>query len=597
MKRQWHLDCAFKKELFSDNWNADSHEALLSIFRYLDDSEKEVLSTLPPGIDPAGAAIAAAMYFLPGAGKPPNAHCRIAVYPGFHFLRYLKKARFDPSNLFEATQTARVMRRGSAVLSQPLTILNEKLRKATGDLRSVHFHWIWKCRRLWARYNQIESADILPRSSFSRGDSNESVIDLIETDNIQKLKGKVPKYDLLIYSPYFHSRSFDKDEDEIKRVLNTLNSFEADRKLVIARSPYDYWSKQLESALGMSGILIQVSSSSIFEADRDAIKFLVVDQLIDTGEAVELYTEIKKQQRSLRQRDSNLLSELRGVLRNLLIKVDPTKDHELLQESLIKLESIAVLAGFARGDGPGKIIWKIIDRAKVGGFKTKRDVLFSLSPGPETEIWVTKDSDKQLLADLRSAKELYFSIRLANRWSPPGARMEDAKVIVTRLDRESDLDLVAYLRSGDVVIMSAWEAVIRQDQIEEAWERSQKWRDKARQPTNEAVKGIQTIDPVLELADFLGNHVKRYSATPPNVESQILHIENSSWWDDFEYMPTTMTEQMFNEHAFTKQNPGVLCFEIFLDGGLSVFLRQNGDVQVLKSGDEDEDEFESVRVT
>src|SRR3989344_1369026 len=97
---------------------------------------------LPPGVSPAGAAAFAAMYFLAGLEKPPTPHCRIALFPGLHFVRHLREIQFPPKTLFEATMKARTMQRGTAQLSKPVDRMRERLRKHPKQTDPVHFHWL-----------------------------------------------------------------------------------------------------------------------------------------------------------------------------------------------------------------------------------------------------------------------------------------------------------------------------------------------------------------------------------------------------------------------------------------------------------------------
>lgn len=551
---------------------------------------------LPPGVSPAGTAAFAAMYFLPGLEKAPTPHCKIALYPGFHFVRDLREIHFHPKTLFDATMSARAMRRGIFELSPPVNRLRERRRKNPNDNNPVYFHWLWKCRRVWTRYGAIEVEELAPRLRFGGDDNYEAIIDVLECDKLDKVSVQLGPYDLLVYCPYYHTGAIDNAEDDVARVMRVLNNFNADRKLLVARSPYDYWSRRLEPALNHEGIAFLASANARGLGDG-SIRFHIVDQLIDLTEAIALQTAIRKSKKK-GVFDRMVYSDLRSALRYFLIGVDPGRDPELVQENIGRLGAAAQILGFDLSTAAGKIISKIKETAENGGYKTKKDFLISLSPGQGHEIWVTKDSDKRTISDLKAERGLEFSIRMTNRWIAAGTRSQGASVILIRIDREGDLDLVSYLQANDEVIMSAWEAVIRDEMIMQTWERSERWRETAslKLGVPKAVTG-KCSDPVLELADFLETHVtKETKVLSPKTQQTPPAETAESWWNDYDVYPI-LEPELRREGIGRGGSDAVSCIELAFDGSLGMFVRKDSEIQVLKTDVEGEDEFESIAVS
>jgi hypothetical protein len=117
---KWHLDTNVGDALFRESWSTESHAYLLKLFKCLDESEGPVMSMLPSGVTPAGAAAAAAVYFLPNLKHPPSPHCRVALFPGLHFVRQLKGISFGMEDMWRAIQKARASG-GSAASAGPLS--------------------------------------------------------------------------------------------------------------------------------------------------------------------------------------------------------------------------------------------------------------------------------------------------------------------------------------------------------------------------------------------------------------------------------------------------------------------------------------------
>lgn len=577
----WHLDCDFPAELFNGNWPSSSLESLQKLFQLVESSDAPVLSTLPDGITPAGAAIAAAMYFLPSMRNPPKSHCRIAVYPGVHFINDLRDVKFPLQHLYETLRRARMMNRGGSLhSSRPITRLIE--RKKLYPDEELQFHWLWKSQRVWTRYNQIEFDEFTPRGYYGRDDDSEATIDILECEKPETVSNEKNVYDLLVYCPNYHSKSYGQNETDTQRVLRILNGFKADRKLVVTRSPFNYWSKVLESALTRTGVGFTTPLTETL-TNLATIKFQLVEQFINLDEAVEIFRAIKSAKRSGKY-EAAVISEFQFVLRFLLSSIDPKSDAILFEENISRLRQLCSALDFTQESDVGKIVAKIEEMATQRNFTTKLDYLISIDDA-ETEIWVTKDFDKRVLVDAKTQGHLNFGIQKVQRWVPKAFGQVFKARILPRIDTDNDLDLLPCLKPGDMIVFSAWEAVTRTERLNKAWEISQRWIDCRIKNLNSNLNS-NSYDPVLEFTDYLERIVPK-----PSISSALVTEEDISL-DEFELPSHNFSEG--NRLQFGSQELGaIVCRELFLEGGYGLFLRKGAEVQVLKAGDED-DEFESL---
>lgn len=587
-RKTWHLDINFDDTLFARNWTPTSHALLLKLFAHLDSTDRPVLSMLPPGISPAGAAVAASFYFLPGIEAPPKPHCRIAVFPGLHFARQIKNISFDPIYLWRASQRARASQRGYPGVVGTF----DKLRQVHKETDPPLFHWMFRCQRIWTRHWNKESQELLPRAYYGRNDPYPAIVDFIESEHLDLFSNKYEPYDLLIYCPYFHSRNSDQSDEIIDGLVNKVSSFAADRKLVIARSPFDYWSRRLESKFGTKGIAISPgdigqSPDPKYQSD---IRFVIVDQFINISEARDLHDEIGALSRNPNV-DRSLINEVKFLLRRLLVSLDPTPlENEGSPEDLAKkLIGLVDALGFVKGEKGWRAIEKICSGLSAHNGAVKLEKLRELVVNGNYEIWVTKDLDRQILTDFKQKHNLDINVRLADRWMAPGTREPGKTVILSRIDREGDLDLTAYLRTNDAIVISAWEAVIRASSIMSSWERSERWRDQAKKLSIiESNKDTRQLDPVLDLANYLlaseENHKSKESPRAPIQEDNPI-----SWWDDNDIGSILDTGLERTELIAGHGDKLFSCLELRFEGNFGMFVKDEDEMQVLGEDTSDGD--------
>jgi hypothetical protein len=587
-RNTWHLDVDFDASLFSRNWGAPSHALLLKLFKIIDSTDQSVLSMLPPGVSPAGAAAAASIYFLPGMKSSPNPHCRIALYPGLHFVRQMKAVAFDPQELWRASQKARAQRRGHSRVEGAL----DKLQRSLKDTDPLLFHWIFRCQRSWTRYGRAESYDLLPRAYFGRNDPYGAVVEFIESEHLDIFSNKSAPYDLLIYCPIFHSRASEQTEDDLNDLVSRVKSFAAHRKLIVARSPFDYWSRRLQEKFGMKGIALPLEDLSPRDnqSRQSDIQFFIVNQFIDLGEALDLFHGIKM---AAKGADANrvVINEMKFLLRRLLVSLDPSprEGEEPLAELASRLDGLADSLGFPKDGKAWTIIQSIKTRISNWDGRTKLVKLRELISSEACEIWVTKDLDRQILTDFKQKHKLDVFIRLADRWMPPGLREQSRKVILSRIDREGDLDLTAYLKSGDAVVMSAWEAVVRSSTIMKSWERSEDWRENAKKlKIIEDNNTARYTDPVLDLANYLDTAVENHKSTEAShAIAKVAEDEQTSWWDENDSGSILDTNLERSELVANTGGKRFLCRELHFEGHFGMFVPQEDEIQILEEADGD----------
>lgn len=579
-RRQWFLDAPIQAGLFEKNWSDESTSELIKLFKIADESSSPLLSMLPDGVSAAGVAAAAALMFVPGTQKPPEAPCRIAVFPGFHFTRGLKKVAFNPSRLYRTTQIFRTMGHSTSQISDPMI----RFQKNQKDLEAVHFHWLWRCRRVWSVYGVKESQDIEPREYYGRNDPYDALIDVLETDEIDRFSSRYEPYDLLIFCPSFLSRGIDLDEVKARQMFERLGSFNAHRKMFIARSPYDYWAKRLESEFSLRGV--STTKRNQMPRPGPQLRCEVVNQFVSIAEAQELYDSIRIAA-GLPDAERQLIAELRSILRRILVSIEPNVGYD------DSLEEIALrMRGIARAlelQAPGMLIVdSILDRVLHGGADTKAESLKKLLANDNlAEIWVTKDSDRRAIENINALNDFKNSVVLADRWITPGNRVQASSgVILTRIDRETDLDLVAYLGIGDIVLISSWELVVRAASIDSAWERSERWREESKRLKLISEDEVP-FDPVLWLADFMGKAVPKVLRDKTSAK---VNLEPDQPWWDADDERSLLSNDFSRDDALSDEAESVKCLELRLEGGYGIFLRLGSEVQVVCDSD-DEDDF------
>lgn len=570
-RRRWHLDLALKPTLFEQCWSVEAHQILLQLFRHVDKSERAVVSMLPPGISPGGLAAAAAVYFLPETSAPPKPHCRIAVFPGLHFVPQVEATSFDSKQFWEATRLARLA--GSyARLEGPVG----RLRLAFEEGVDVLFHWLMRSQRRWLRHWQPESKELVPRSQFGRKDPYHACLDFIESERLEAFSTPGDPYDLLVYCPYFHPKTVAPGDDELRKLVDEVEAFNAHRKLVIVRSPFDYWARRLEKFLppgiGLSG----------FESNetQGGVGFVTVDQCLNLEEASILASALNDAARSPSV-DRGSLNEARVILRRMLVSLDPdsSEDKASLQEVASRLEGLCAGFGIASNPQAWEIVQRLTSRFDSPTRFAKREKLLSLAKETVTEVWVTKDADRRVVLDAELKNQISMEPRLMNRWTAPGRRDSAKRVVLVRIDRESDLDVMAYLRSGDLLLMSAWEAVVRASTIMRSWERSEIWRERAHSVGIADGKSSSTryADPLLDLA----NHLDTLIPSGGRMAQASRDENQESWWDRRE---TSTLEIALDRGALLHSTgaPTSKCVEVRFEGGHGMFVRTDDEVQVVR---------------
>jgi hypothetical protein len=585
-RRKWHLDLPYEETLFLPNWPAASNALLLKLFSHIESADRPVLSMLPPGVSPAGAAAAASILFMPGMASPPKPHCRIALFPGLHFVRQMRSISLNPVALWKTSQKARSSGRGYTGVKGAFDKLRQKHREADPPL----FHWIFKCQRTWTRNWRKEANELLPRANYGRGDPYLATVDFIETEHLDVFSDPSNPYDLLIYCPYFHSRTTEQTEEDLDILVSKISKFAADRKLVIARSPFNYWSRRLEEKLGTTGIAL--TSEDIGQCEdpsrQSDIQFIIVNQFIDLSESLDLFNGIRSLSRG-QDVNRQAINEMKFILRRLLVSIDPTprEGEPSLDDSVRQLEGLADALEFPRDGKAWEVIQILKTRVASATGATKLAKLRELASNGPYEIWVTKDLDRQILTDFKQAHGLDIGIRLADRWLAPGLREPGRTVVLSRIDREGDLDLTAYLKSNDAIVMSAWEAAVRGASIMMSWERSERWREQAKRlKLIEARKEGRYTDPVLDLANFLDsaavNHRAKLSPKAPAHEPP---GETPSWWDDHDVGSILDTNLGREQLLATDGESSVLCRELIFEGSFGMFVGKDDEIQIIGAGD------------
>ncbi|MCL4732145.1 MAG: hypothetical protein KJ044_17155, partial [Planctomycetes bacterium] len=310
-----------------------------------------------------------------------------------------------------------------------------------------------------------------------------------------------------------------------------------------------------------------------------------MDQFIDLSESNDLFQGIKAVSKRP-EVNYVVINEMKFLLRRLLVSLDPfpMEGEETLDELASRLENLADSLGFPQDEKAWAVIQAIKSRASVGSGFTKLKKLHELISSGTIEIWVTKDLDRQILTDFKQKYGLDVFIRMADRWMTPGIRELGRSVILSRIDREGDLDLTAYLRSGDAIVMSAWEAVVRGNTIMASWERSERWRENAKRLKiiDDKKEGHRYVDPVLELANYLDSVVVSHKGKDVPPSPNPSEEDSTSWWDEHDYGSILDTDLERSELLATIGGKKFLCCELHFEGQYGMFVRQGDEVQILE---------------
>lgn len=598
---KWNLDTQFGASLFANVCTPEAQGYLLRLFKHLQVSDRPVISMLPSGVTPAGAAIAASFYFLPSLRPPPHPHCRIALFPGLHFVSQIKDLKFRLEDIWKAIKQARASGAYAGSVGSFETI--RKRIKDHSGVQEVNFHWVFPCQRVWTRHWEKECIDLSPRGYLGAGDPYLPCVYTIESEHLDLFSDTNKPYDLLIYCPYFHSRLTEQTDANLDLLLRKIDSFSAHHKLIIVQSPFDYWSRRLEQKLKVTGIAFaaETMASPHLMRERRGINFRIIDQVIDIGEAFLLNRELIRVWRGGAY-NRPALNELKFILSRLLVGLNPLprKDEGSFDYEMERMLGLAKTLNLDEHTPGWAVLVEIEKRLKAGTFMTKLKHLQEMSGQEKIEIWVTKDDDKALLNDSKRTLGVDMEVRMANRWMAPGLRDPQRKVVLSRIDRLVDLNLVAYLRPRDTIMMSAWEAIIRSGTTMSAWEHSERWREQSKSAGIVPAPFARYADPMLDLANYLdntiSNHLAKLSLEVPVTSGSVPEIVQISWWDSND-KGSLLDSDLDREQLLARTGAtSYECREVTFEGGLGMFVRYDAELQVI-SDDEGEGDIIPIVVT
>ncbi len=573
MPRQWHLDMEYPPALFESLWGSESQALLRALFRHLDQEQKPVLSVLPRGISPAGAAIAASLYFLPGIPDPPRPHSRIALFPGTKFIGLIKEISLPVIPLVRATQIARVARRGCLEPNAPIEKL-QKLKPANARA-AVHFHWIWRCRKTWMLYGQPQHQDIGPRDHFGIHDQYGAAIEFIVDDDLAVHQGTSGSFDLLIYCPYYHPWDSGDWQHPARRAVAALERFPADRKLVVVRSPYGYWAQKISEELRIPGLSFIITAK---KSENTPPRFEIVDQCLSGAECRELFGELTRLAERATSDVQRGISLLRNRLKKALVSLAPVSANESSAEVIEELRAAANSLGLTSASPVPAFIEKVCQWIANPIGPTKITSIIAVAD-EQSEVWVTSEGDRQTAVDALAKAERRCEVKAIDYRLTGFTNIDSKKIVLTRIDRASDLDWISYLSPADTVIMTAWEATVRIPMVLKAWERSERWRSQARELGISSAKvPSDEYDPVLHFADFILEYGRR--TTPGAPVPQPEGETPFTWWDDPErqdsFAPVLKRDEVVSD------GNGVACYELHFEGATGMFLREDASVQVFR---------------
>jgi hypothetical protein len=356
-------------------------------------------------------------------------------------------------------------------------------------------------------------------------------------------------------------------------VLAALESFHANRKLVVVRSPYEYWARKLSDELHVEGIAFVTKITP--NSSKGKLRFEIVDQCLNGVESKLLCDELAKLSFNATPEMRKLISDLRGKIKKLLVSLAPLSGDDSPHQISFDLKDFAKSLGLLEKEPLNTIIEKLCHWAESPEGDTKLNKLVELIDDG-TEIWVTKEGDRKAVLDILAKTGKKNKVVIVDRWMRAVPLGDARKRILTRIDRESDLDWVSYLLPDDIVLMSTWEAMVRAPTIVKTWERSERWRANAKKfGVSSADTYQEEHDPILQFTDFLLTLRKRCadgSAPDNEVEAQ--------WWDESDrkdsFSPTFVREDLISDHE------GRPCREIHFEDGTGIFLRVGAEVQIFR---------------
>ena len=568
-------------------WTDMTAESIVEILKCADKTKHPLLVVLPPEANPATVAAFASLLLLPNMTAPPTPHCKIALAPGRHFIQDLKHIAFSLRALNRTVGKGRIFAEYK-MLPPTIMKLNKMVKKSPST--EVFFHWVWRCDRVWDLYNTINRDELLPRNYFGRDDEYRSVLDLIESEELARSSVKQSQYDMLVYCPFYHRVSYGEWPERINHVKNVIENFKADRKIVIVRSPYDFWARSLEDVLEAPGFISLSGISHKSEAD---VQVHIIDHLLNIDEAQTLYRLIQRNWGRLQVEERKIIKDIHDLLKKVLSSLAIlTPDESMaIASELDHIFKYLDLDLMPKGED---VCRSLLGRIRNLSQNPKVEEIKKIVSGNKCELWATRQADRKVLIDEFGGESEKLKVVLADKRMRFLSERTSGFVILTRVDRESDLDWVSHLKPGDHIILSSWELVTRAWTIERLWERSEEWR------TNSANVGIihdieNRLDPVLTLADLVTKKVRDTKIKIKEAQQEIDSSDedfNDLWWDNIYRRGTAIAPISVTSVPIDKS--GIECIEVRFKDGMASCFTLGHYIQIFR---ESEDDSEILTVT
>ncbi len=558
-----------------NGWSSSSLKSVDSILVAAEKQPTPILAVLPPSVTPASVAVVTALHLLPQTKEPPRPHCKIALVPGRHFIDDLEDINFSVQTVNRITGKARVI----APYKQVTPVGQKLLRKIKENPDDrVAFHWVWRCDRVWDFYNQVQRDELLPRGYLGRGDSYNAVIDIVESEELAKNSVNGIEYDLLVYCPYYHRVGAEEWDERLHSVSEVIQKFKARRKLILVRSPYDYWARKLEDRLGVQGFSC-VTTSEDLDSDTSSVEVRVVNNCLTIDEARALYRSIQLNWRSLGVGNRRVIHDIHVNLRRALVGLTPFDTQsaaelaDLLNESFRGLNLKLQPGGYEAAE-------KVVNWLKSVPTNEKMVALNEIISAEALEVWVTREVDRKAVSDEVARTGADVDLRMTDRKMRFLRHSSHRRRVLTRVDREGDLDWVSHLKPNDLLLISSWEVVTRVSTIERLWERSENWRTNAEKIGAIVGNTSRKHDPVLSVADKIISAVQNSISSRPGIADMPEESEDTFWWDDA-YRNETFLPTIERTNIIQDPN-GIPCREVHFEDKTGVCLRSAADVQVYR---------------
>lgn len=572
--RKFHFDLELKlvDSLFERHWGMGTARDLLDIFHLMESSSDPIICALPPGVNPAMLAAFASLHFLPGVPDPPVPHSRIALYPGPHFARAFQKVSLPTKTLLDTIRKSRAMGRGCQKPNPP----SEKLQHFAE--KEVKFLSVFRVDRTSMLYGRRIRSTLGPREYLGRGDLYEPCIEIVDNETLADYRQSNFRYDLLVFCPFYLSADGGEWGSAAERAKVALDSFPADRKLIVVRSPFEFWARTMRQKFRYPAYSLQTSR---FPGEA-RLNVLVVDQVLNAEEALHLFRELRE---IGRREDDDLrraLMEFRRSIKQVLSGVaELPEEHRTTTRDLIARE------GRFLGIRPD-ILEKLTAATSQTLFAPKLEPTAKLIESGVREVWTTKEMDRKALAQWVATKKLDCKIRIMDRWLDFATEQRAGSVALIRSDGRSDLDYVSHMLPGDSLILSTWEAVVRANTVERDWAESDRWQDNwfQRPQSVKESQGIrERFSPILFFADHLLSPNSPYIEKLHNARESGKKDDDDSWLDETEQRDAMRPE--FSRGDIVESAEGVACYEISFDDGTGILLPDSAEVTVYRGSRDD----------